>query len=211
MPTINLTNIAFTEQIAFFLNEGEKVNVWRRVPQSEATPTEAIAKITDKTCELRLHFDWPKAGKLSISGNFHFKLNKTYAEWVDVREWDTGTNGRAAYPEITVSTVRGAQTIACEIKRRMLPEYLRLHAKAAEQVAHAREYQGKRIVALKALAAIVGEDLTKKLAAEPEMDRFNFYRESASGEVWACPTEANLTLRSIPLDKAQRILAICME
>lgn len=118
--------------VAFCLNEDETKDVWKfdepKDEENKYYPGQRIVKRDDPSCYIVLHrteYGCDK-GKIEISGNFHFRGTDGNLSFVDVREWNHDIGGRSALPSIKVSASRGAQTIAKEIKKRFLIDYLPL-------------------------------------------------------------------------------------
>jgi hypothetical protein len=133
-----------------------------------------------------------------VHGNFHIGRDK---QFVDVREWNGSE--RAKLPEISVAGDRGAQAIAKEIKKRFLPAYLPLLAKAIARRDEANSYEDKTRANLVYLAASVGA---------PVPDERNRSTVYASGvEIQVSGDSITLKLSSLNVEQAKQILQMVKE
>ena len=153
MATENPTDLVqLTQDIAFFLNEGETAVKWTFKPLDEPYPTQYIKGPNESELAIRIETYGSRKGRIEVHGNFHIGRNQ---EFIDVREWNHSTSERCKLPEISVSGTRGAAAIAKEIKRRFLPEYLPLLQKAINRRDAANSHEDKTRANLTVLAAIV--------------------------------------------------------
>ena len=166
-----------TERIAFFLNEGEKSEVWKVKDTDGAWgvitgPNRAQLYLT---LAGRLNRETGTYTHINVGGSFHVGKNGTY---VEVYEKGLGINSgwnKASVPSINIAYSKGAQKIAQEIKRRFLPEYLRVLALALDKVAKDDAFEKARHLLLTSCLQLCG-----KVEAP---------REDAKGKGWANLTE----------------------
>jgi len=104
--------------------------------------------------------------RVSIFGGLHIGKNGSY-ETV----WENGR--RAEVPHITVALTRGVDTVAKEIQRRVLPEYLRILALAQAQIERSNQRRANIQAHLTKLAAITHDFLNFR--EEPERESYSFY------------------------------------
>ncbi len=172
---------------------------WRYVEQNdEPYPTDHV----DDGNGARLYFRWAdynKRTRIAVSGSLHIGKNGSYEE---VRE-----NGhRVPVPDITVAVERGVEKIVAEIRRRLLPEYMRLLGIARAQVASHNDYEGTRRANLTALAAIV-------CTSEPKNDEqasVTYYHNDGRGygDIWCSADSCNLKLSSLSIATAREVLEL---
>jgi hypothetical protein len=185
--------IQLTKDIAFFLNEGETAPVWTFKPMDEPYPTQYIQGPNEAELAIRIETYGARKGRIEVHGNFHIGRNR---EFIDVREWNGSE--RAKLPEISVSGERGAQAIAKEIKRRFLPEYLPLLAKAIARRNEANTYEDKTRANLAMLAEIVG--------ARVPAERGRTTTYFTGGDIQVCGDSITLKLSSLNVEQAKQIL-----
>jgi hypothetical protein len=190
--------IQLTKDVAFFLNEGEQTPAWTFKPMEEPYPTQYIIGPNEAELSIRIETYGSRKGRIEISGNFHIGRGR---EFIDVREWNGSE--RSKLPEISVSGERGAQAIAKEIKRRFLPEYLPLLAKAIARRNEANSYEDKTRANLATLAEIAG-------ARVPE-ERGRTTTYFTGGDIQVCGDSITLKLSSLSVEQAKQILEMMKE
>src|SRR4029077_333144 len=185
--------IQLTKDVAFFLNEGDTTPAWTFKPMDEPYPTQYISGPNEAELSIRIETYGSRKGRVEVHGNFHIGRNR---EFIDVREWNGSE--RAKLPEISVSGERGAQAIAKEIKRRFLPAYLPLLAKAIARRVEANTYEDKTRANLAMLAEIVGARL-------PE-DHGRTTTYFTGGDIQVSGDSITLKLSSLSVEQAKQIL-----
>lgn len=153
-----------------------------------------------------LHFEgYGNQGKLRVTGTFP-RTND--GEYIGIPR---GTSD----PEIGVSLSRGAETIAKEITRRFLPEYLPILA-MVQKTKQERDLIAAMVASnTAALAAAFEEPLSKNETTRKETLKNGHLHVGSHrcfyGEARISTTTVNLTLGSIPLATAHKIAALLME
>jgi hypothetical protein len=154
-----------------------------------------------------LHFEgYGNQGKLKISGTFPRTAGGDHISL------PSGT----AHPEIRVTLSRGAETIAKEITRRFMPEYLPVLADIQKRKQSMDAYAAKQETNTKALIKafeVTFSDQRPDLL-QNAMKNGNFHVGSHrcfSGEVRVSETTADLHINSIPIATAHKIAALLME
>lgn len=185
------------QQVAFFLNAGEKTEAWKFKPNAEPYCTQHIKGPDEAELYLNLGQYGADKGKVTVSGSLHIGKNRSY--WTVYEK-----NTRVSVPSISVTVTRGAEVVAKEIKRRLLPEYLRILNLAVTQRDSQIAHENKRRNNLVALAKLVN-------ARIPEADdasSTSFYRSDAAyGTINAYGDGgAGLELRNLTLEQARHIL-----
>jgi hypothetical protein len=101
----------------------------------------------------------PDGGKLYMqSGRQHGQLHISASVEASLREHKAYyRDGEAPKTSINVSESKDAQRIAADVRRRLLPEYMREAAACAANKAKHDEYNAKRVEALGKVAAPFGE------------------------------------------------------
>ena len=213
----NETLSVLAERIAFFLNEGERTQVWSYVKGQDSWshridgPGEAKLYVhISKTRRVRdvntqAFVETPE--RVSIGGSFYVGNGGTFVEVYEQKPDGSGWD-RTHVPDITVAYARGAQAIVKELKRRYLSEYLRVLALAIQ----------------KRDADITFEVQQRKLLTDILQAAGNFQapREDANGrgyasihksdtryisvDITASNTTADLKLSGITLQEAKHIL-----
>jgi hypothetical protein len=199
-------SIELVNAVAVFLNAGEKSEVWAFKPLNEDYPTQYIIKVAQPECELAFHTETygSQKGKVTIHGNFH--IGHSGNKFVDIREF--GTGGYFALPSISVTIARGPEAIAKEIKRRFLPEYLPLLAKAIVKRDSREAYENQTRANLLRLAAIVNQSI-KDL--REDTDRVTVYKDKFYGEIQCSDTKATLTIHDLSIEGAEQILRLVQD
>jgi len=204
--TINNSQIAvdlvqLTKDIAFFLNEETAVK-WTFKPLDEPFPTQYLKGPNEAELAIRIETYGSRKGRVEVHGNFHIGRNR---EFIDVREWNHSTSERCKLPEISVSGTRGAASIAKEITRRFLPEYLPLLQKAIDKRDAANSHEDKTRDNLVILATIVNA----RVPEERDRTTASFYHnDKAYGDIQVCGDSVTLKLSSLTMERAKRILAM---
>lgn len=139
--------------------------------------------------------------RLAIRGGLHIGRNGAY-ETV----YDPTTHERLSPPFITVAIARGVETIAKEIRRRVIPEYLRIFKLAVMQVQRQHIRMTTTQENLKRLAAITRD--TIDFASQPERKEYSFYEtNSVSGEVYVSENRVDLKrISNLTMEQAEFIL-----
>lgn len=104
--------------------------------------------------------------RVAIHGGMNIGRNGAY-ETV----YDPDTRERLSPPSITVAISRGVETIAKEIKRRVIPEYLRIFELGTLQVQRQNDATAKRQANIRKLAAATGAAVPD-FKQHPDTDRF---------------------------------------
>jgi metal-sulfur cluster biosynthetic enzyme len=139
-----------------------------------------------------------KKDRINISGGIHVGHNGQY---VTIYE-----NNMPVTPgNITVAIKRGVPVIVNEIKRRYLPEYLRILGLAIAKRDQENKSVNERLEKLQALAAIIGEDLSRYGRGQNNRDLESFYRGNIKVRVGS---DITLTIDSLTLNEAKGLLAI---
>jgi hypothetical protein len=197
--------VQLTQDIAFFLNEGETTVKWTFKPLDEPYPTQYIKGPNESELAIRIETYGSRKGRIEVHGNFHIGRNR---EFIDVREWNHSTSERCKLPEISVSGTRGASAIAKEIKRRFLPEYLPLLQKAIDRRDAANSHEDKTRANLVTLAAIVNASVP----TERDRSTASFYHnDKAYGDIQVSGDSVTLKLSSLTMKQAEQILTSLTE
>lgn len=108
-------------------------------------------------------------GRVRVSGSLNVGRNGSYESVYE-------NGNRVTSPDITVNPERGMEAIVKEIKRRLLPEYLRILAIAKAQV----ERHNEKLMAKRAVMARIAK-------ITPGSTLPDFSRDPDSGRVWLGP------------------------
>lgn len=122
--------------------------------------------VNGQGAKLYLNFMDNRTERLSVGGGMHIGRNGAY-ETV----YDPDTRERVRPPSITVAVSRGTETIAKEIKRRVIPEYLRIFELGTLQVQRQNDTTAKRQANIRKLAAATGAPVPD-FKQHPDTDRF---------------------------------------
>lgn len=149
-----------------------------------------------------------KPTKVNISGSMNVGEGNKYVEvYENVKRNDYTHWERVSAGSISVTIARGPEVIAKEIKRRLLPEYLRILALANAQVEKDRQYKATKLFNLERMAKAAGVTLLK-----PDKDYID-RRESFSirygelyGDVQAGEKDVEIKLHSLTLEQAEALL-----
>jgi len=147
-------------------------------------------------------------GKLHVHGGWPMD-GHTY---MSPRSWGAVPYGETGDVSINVSEDRGPEAIARDILRRFLPQYREIHAKCREKQREHSAYENR----LRANAVVVAE--AAGLALPETKGRNEDYRLHLNGSnhgwygtVVVNETSVSFDVRTVPTDKALRILAILQE
>ena len=198
----NAQLIALTHEIVKELGSG-----WTFTPSDDST----YQKIDGEGQEqLYLHLTSTSyrqpADRVSIGGSLSVGKNRqhvtVYERGADGKGWNQ-TN----VSDITANIGRGAKAIAADIKRKLLPEYLRVLALAQKQVADEAARVNRVRGILDRLAPLVNKT-TGNL--NEEASALSFYDEvKGYGDIKAhSDGTVSLELNSISEEKARRILEL---
>lgn len=140
--------------------------------------------------------------RLHASTSAYEKWRITWRPWFpggsDVTPFGYGERG----PEVTTSSERSAQQVAEDIKRRLFGDMFRLHGVCLEKMKARDEYKAALLANMKRLHP-------KAEAREIERSEFTRY---AGEHIWVnvkvSRDDVRLELHSVPLDVAEKILAL---
>jgi hypothetical protein len=198
--TPNEELVQLTKDIAKELGDA-----WTFKPLDEPYPTQYIQGLNGAELAVRIETYGSRKGRVEIHGNFHIGRNR---EFVDVREWSHSTSERCKLPEISVAGNRGAASVAKEIKRRFLPEYLPLLQKAIEKRDAATSWEDKTRANLVTLAAIVNASVP----TERDRTTASFYHnDKAYGDIQVSGDSVTLKLSNLTMKQAKQILTSLTE
>jgi hypothetical protein len=139
-----------------------------------------------------------------IGGSLHVGRDGQY---VEVYEGTGSGWHRASAGEITVAISRGPATIAKEITRRFLPEYLRVLALANAKVASDTAYETDVRLNLKRLAKAADTTVTfDDTNRWDKREAFSLSIGEVYGTVHTSKDTATLELRSLTIKQAEAIL-----
>jgi hypothetical protein len=151
-----------------------------------------------------------KSTHVTIGGSLHVGRDGSYVE-----VYAKGTDGtgwhRQNVGEITVAISRGPATIAKEITRRFLPDYLRILTLANAKVASDIAYETDVRLNLKRLAKAADTTVTFDDANRwDKREAFSLSIGEVYGTVHASNKTATLELRSLPIKQAEEVLRLVM-
>lgn len=170
-------------------------SAWNYREQDEPYPTHRIDGPGEACLYLRIEYN--HKDRIAIGGSLNIGKNGMY-----VTVYEDGK--RVCSGDITVAISRGVPAIVREIQRRLLPDYLRVLAKAVERRDAERTYEAKRRENLETLAAIAHTTVRNG----DEVSSFSFYHnDRAYGDVQASDTTVQVKLSSLTLEQAKHILA----
>lgn len=212
------------KQIAFYLNIGETplesldkgfpnpIWVYNKPSDEERAqyPTQYIqhTRIPEAQISISIETYGAQKGRIKVHGNYHMQLNGRL-QFIDAREYGHGTN-RESFPEITCSPTKGIDLVAKDIKRRFLPDYLRIVKKAIERRNQYQASNDQTLATLRALAKDVLSPehqgrLENRIQERPEETK-SFYLEGSRGEVSVSGHSITLKI-DVSLEQARQILA----
>lgn len=146
------------------------------------------------------------ADRVSIGGSFAVGKNRQHVTVYERGEDGTGWN-QTNVQNITANIARGAKAIAGDIKRKLLPEYLRVLALAQKQVADEAARVNRVRGVLDRLAPVVNKT-TNNLNEEASALSFNDDAKGY-GEIKAhSDGTVSLELNNLSEAKAKKILAL---
>lgn len=181
-----------TREVAIFLGPA-----WKFEAQDENSVWQRIQGPGEAKLWLQLVEYGCDKGRVTVSGSLNIGKNGQY--------WTTYENHNRVHPPvISVAESRGAEVIAKEIKRRLLPEYLRILALAVSQRDSQIAYENKRRNTLVELAKIVHA----RVPDGDDVGSTSFYRNDAAyGKIQAHgDNTVSLDLHNCTLEQAQHIL-----
>jgi hypothetical protein len=145
-----------------------------------------------------------KSTHVTISGTLHVGRDGQY---VEVYEGTGSGWHRASAGEISVAIARGPAIIAKEIKRRFLPEYLRIlalaNAKVLADTAYETDVRLNLLRLAKAAGTTVAFDDTNRW---DKREAFSLGIGEVYGTIHASQKTATLELRSLTIKQAEAIL-----
>lgn len=133
-------------------------------------------------------------GKIHVSGSWPVGKGQRWTSPSDVREES---------PSINVTESRGYEAIAREIKRRFLPEYIRIFTKLVEKIERDEAYEDRKLSAWQRIAK------SPLLGGSARDDRQTGYFSLERGYGTARmegDDSVTFELRSMPLEMAQAVL-----
>jgi hypothetical protein len=146
--------------------------------------------------EGRLYLSTEKE-RVHIHGSLNIGKNGAYVILYE-------NNIRVTAPSISVALSRGHGAIATEIKRRLLPEYLRVLELAKAKRDGEENYERSRHANLIELAALVGKNYSE---LKEGTESLSFYHDKKGyGDIWASADSVNLKLNNLSIAKAKEIL-----
>ena len=161
-------------------------------------------ELTSSTHEgAKLYINFVNGGlrdRVVIRGGMNIARNRGY-ETV----YDPDTHERLHTPEITVAVSRGVETIAKEIRRRVIPGYLRIFQLGKAQVEQHNDHVSRTQANLTRLATITRDHID--FAKEPERQMYSFYEsQGPTGEVHVSGDSVRLERLSLTMQQAEFIL-----
>jgi len=163
---------ALTAEIAAALGAPWKARPLREDRDEASYPSRWIVNGEGAELVVKIEEYGAKKGRVNIYGSLHIGN-----EYVTVYE----NGNRVSSPDISVNPERGVEVIAKEIKRRLIPEYLRVLALAQAKVKSDNEATARRQAAIRKLVAVTGAE-PPDFAKERDKDRF-YLRGWRSGDV----------------------------
>lgn len=212
------------KQIAFYLNiwetplesldKGFSCPIWTYTKPSDEEsaqyPTQHIqhTKIPEAQISISIETYGAQKGRIKVHGNYHMQLNGRL-QFIDAREYGQGSE-RESFPEITCSATKGVDAVAKDIKRRFLPDYMRILKKAIERRNQYQASNDQTLATLRALAKDVLSPehqgrLENRIKERPEETK-SFYLEGSRGEVSVHGHDVTLKV-DVSLEQARQILA----
>jgi hypothetical protein len=184
-------------------------------PEDEATNWMVhIDRADGAKLYLQLHSSkgYDLCDRLHVQGSLNIGRNREYVQVYERGPSGTGWD-RCINPDITVALSRGAEAIAKEITRRLLPEYLRIYALAVAKLQDDNAYDTKVDNNLRILAKAIGTVLPAKKQdpnnsyVEKQRTSFTFNHGEVYGDITASNKTAELKLRCLTINQAEHILA----
>lgn len=126
----------------------------------------------------------------------------------------TGSKQVTAYdvseksPSIEVSLSRGANVIAREITRRLLPEYSRIYGRCVERINATLSYEAKTKIAYNSLCASLGLAPENRSYDGTISVRLYEYLDGMYGELRPSGDSIDMDVRGVPLAVAIQVCAI---
>lgn len=137
---------------------------WKVIPNEEQHyPTHKIEN-PENGAILWVNIIWNHKDRANISGSLFLGRGNTHVTVYENHE-------RAKVPDITVALARGPAAIAKDVKRRLLPEYLRILELAKAQVARDNERTANRQANIRKLAA-AAKAKVPDFERDPDTTRF---------------------------------------
>jgi hypothetical protein len=146
---------------------------------------------------LQLTFDaWKHRGRIIVRGMAPSEQNSNHLVSI--------------VDSITVAEDRGAEKIAADIERRLIPDYLLALERRVEQNRKDREQKIAKAQLLEELATAAGTFVGTGHMSDERFTRF--WNETGQwAEVRVCSDSVSIETRGVRADKAKRILAILAE
>jgi hypothetical protein len=154
---------ALTAEIAQALGAPWKVKPPRAGYDDESYPSRYIVNGEGAELVIRIEEYGAKKGRVNVYGSLNIGRH-----WQYETVYENGN--RVNVPDISVNPERGVEVIAKEIKRRLIPEYLRVLGLAQAQVKKANERTAARQAALRKLHKLAGGH-APDFEREPDKDR----------------------------------------
>jgi len=175
---------------------------WEFTPDSEGWSGQSITSTTSNA-KLYISYLQSRGTHLHISGSLHVGENGQYVTVYDKGADGTGWHRQYA-PDITVAVKRGAEVIAKEIHRRMLPEYMRILRLANDSVDKDRAYKHAKENNLARLARTAGVKIREDRGPK---DGFYTSAGNIDGSVRTSADDADIDLRNLTINQAEKVLA----
>lgn len=198
-----------TERIAFFLNVGEKSQVWK---VKETDGCWGVITGTAKGAQLYIGTAGQRDkqtglyDRITVSGSFHVGKNNQH---VDVYERNASGQGwdKAHVPSITIGLSKGAEKIANDIKRRYLGEYLRILALAVDKAEKDAAFETSRRVMLRTCLSLVGDYNEDRINDNGHGSGY-IHRDSYTGHVeFQCSaTRIDVKFNDLSIDQTKHIV-----
>jgi hypothetical protein len=171
-------------------------------------------RINHKLSPKRLYVSgdgYTKPTKVSIGGHMHVGENGQYVQVYETAKDGSGWH-KAEVPTIGVSIARGFDTIAAEIKRRLLPEYDRIMTLALAQVQAEADHKATKRANLQRMADAAGHVLPAEDERYQRRDS-SFYVsfDQLRLEVKANQSDVDIKIDNLTPAQAERLLQFIRE
>jgi hypothetical protein len=187
---------ALTAEIAKELGAPWKVRPLRPDRDEENYPTRWIVNGEGAELWVRIEEYGAQKGRVKVSGSLHIN-----GQFQTVYE----NGNRASVPDISVNPERGVAVIAKEIKRRLLPDYLRVLAFALAQADRHNQQTKARQQAIRELLALTGGE-APDFSRDADRDRFHLPGHRSGTVTVHYDGSVNLERLSVSREEAEYIL-----